>query len=243
MTPLRVAWLGRVRYGDAAALQERLRAAILAGDRAAETLLLLEHEPVITLGRAAERANVLAGTGELAARGVEVVESSRGGDVTYHGPGQLVAYPVVQLQRGVVAHVHAMARAVIESARLQGVPAHFRRACPGVWIGAEAPPDDACTGGRGRKLAAFGVHVHRRVAIHGVAMNVTTALDAFSLIVPCGLAASQPTSLALESGRAVALADVIEPFAAEFCRAADRAPEFLSESDTRSLLSRSVPVE
>jgi lipoyl(octanoyl) transferase len=235
MSELGVAWLGRIGYEEAAALQERLRAAILAGEEA-ETLLLLEHHPVITLGRGADRTNVLASREALAARGVTVVESSRGGDVTYHGPGQLVAYPVMRLRHGVVAHVEAMAQAVIAVADAHGVAAHFRRSCPGVWIGAEAPPESECSGGRGRKLAAFGVHVSRRVAIHGVAMNVSTALDAFSLIVPCGLAASQPTSLAVESGRTVSVEEVVDRFADAFCRAVGRTPN-------RSLRSRSLPVE
>ena len=237
MKPLRVAWLGRVGYAAAAAVQERLRAAIVDGDRDAETLLLLEHDPVITLGRAADRANVLASGEALAQRGVALVDSTRGGDVTYHGPGQLVAYPIVTLDRGVLAHVERMAQAVVEVARDHGLRAHFRRACPGVWIGEPPPADDPTCGGRGKKLASFGIHVHRRVAIHGVAMNVSTALDAFSLIVPCGLSAAQPTSLAVESGRPVALADTVEPFAAAFCRAAGRTPQFGAEPAIRSLLS------
>ena len=176
---MRWAWLGRVRYRPAWELQEALRAAILDG-RAQDTLLLLEHEPVITLGRSAERKNVLASADELARRGVEVVDSSRGGDVTYHGPGQLVGYPIFRV-KGVVAHVEGMANALVDA--VAPVPARWRRDCPGVWVG-----DD--------KLAAFGVHIRRGVAIHGFALNVTTALDAFSLIVPCGLSCTKVTSLA-----------------------------------------------
>ena len=236
MTPLRCTWLGRVRYAEVAALQERVRAAILAGDDSAETLFLLEHEPVITLGRGADRANVLASADALRARGVELVESSRGGDVTWHGPGQLVAYPVVKLHRGVVAHVRAMADAVVQVAASEGLTAHFRRSCPGVWMG--PPVDEAtCPGGTGRKLAAFGVHVHRRVAVHGVAMNVSTAQDAFSLIVPCGLSASQPTSLQAESGRHLAVTDVVERFAIAFCNAIGRRPDFAQPDANRTLLS------
>jgi lipoyl(octanoyl) transferase len=229
-------FLGRVRYAETAALQERLRAAILDGDEDAETLLLLEHEPVITLGRGADRAHVLASAEHLRTRGVDLVESSRGGDVTWHGPGQLVAYPVMRLRAGVVAHVRAMAQAVIEVAAAQGLTTHFRRSCPGVWMG---PPVDeaACPGGAGRKLAAFGVHVHRRVAVHGVALNVATAPDAFATIVPCGLAASTPTSLAAESGRHLEVTDLVGPFADAFCRAVGRRAEFAQDAANRTLLS------
>ena len=203
---LRWTWLGRVAYRDAAALQEELRRRILDGDDAAETLLLLEHDPVITLGRSAREAHVLARPDELAARGVAVERSTRGGDVTWHGPGQLVAYPVVRLRRGVVAHVEALAAAAVAVAAADGVRAEFRRDCPGVWAGAA-------------KLASIGVHVHRRVAVHGLALNVATAPDAFDLIVACGLPGARATSLAALSGRARAPADVAPAFADAFARA------------------------
>ncbi len=130
--------------------------------------------------------------------------------MTYHGPGQLVAYPVMRLATGVVAHVQAMAEAAIAVAAAHGVQAAFRRDCPGVWCADRT------------KLAAFGVHVHRRVAIHGVALNVSTALDAFELIVPCGLAGTRATSLSAEAGRPIALVETLLPFAAAFARATGR---------------------
>jgi lipoate-protein ligase B len=224
--PLGYSWLGRVGFAPAVELQERLRARVLAGDAAAERLLVLEHDPVITLGRAADRAHVLASAEALARLGVTVARASRGGDVTYHGPGQLVAYPVLRLTRGVLAHVEAMAGAVVAVARSLGVDAHFRRDCPGVWVG-------------DRKLAAFGLHVHRRVAIHGVALNVSTDLDAFRLIVPCGLAAVKTTSLAAESGRATRVEDLARPFAHALAAALGRP----AIEHIRSLLSPSPPVE
>jgi len=184
---------------------ESLRARILDGDTGAETLLLCEHDPVITLGRRADTANIVASRDALAARGVTIAQSSRGGDVTYHGPGQLVAYPVMRLRGGVVDHVCRLAKAAIAVAARYGISARFDRARPGVWAG------DA-------KLAAVGVHVHRRVAIHGLALNVTTALDAFDLIVPCGLRDIQVTSIAALSGQSPALADVAAAFADEFAR-------------------------
>jgi lipoate-protein ligase B len=185
---------------------ESLRARILDGDDSAETLLLLEHPPTITLGRRARAEHIVVSPEALAARGVAVVESSRGGDVTYHGPGQLVAYPVMRLHTGVVDHVCRLAKAAIAVAAAHGIDdAAFDRARPGVWA-------------RGAKLAAVGVHVHRRVAIHGLALNVTTALDAFDLIVPCGLYDIRVTSIAALSGQLPPLSDVAARFAEAFAR-------------------------
>jgi lipoyl(octanoyl) transferase len=175
---LRWQWLGRVPYGAAAALQEELRARVLAGDATAERLLFLEHDPVITLGRSANPAHVLA-----TPPGVEVVRSTRGGDVTVHGPGQLVIYPVVRLPRGVVAFVTAVGSAIAGDLAARGVAAEWRRDPAGVWVG------DA-------KIAACGLHIHRRVATHGFALNVTAAaLELFRLIVPCGIAGGAVTAL------------------------------------------------
>ena len=168
-------------FAETAALQERLRAALLDGT-GPETLLFCEHDPVITLGRSARPANVLASAGELARRGVAVAQASRGGDVTYHGPGQLVGYPIVRLRGGVVAHMTGLARAIGRVLSELGIATEFRRAAPGLWTNDE-------------KLCAFGVHIRSRVAIHGFALNVTTALDAFDLIVPCGLRGVRTTSL------------------------------------------------
>jgi lipoyl(octanoyl) transferase len=211
---LRWSWLGRVGYREAAALQERLRQRILDGEDA-EELLLLEHDPVVTLGRSA-RASDLLQPDELARLGIAVERSTRGGQVTYHGPGQLVAYPVVRLQRGIVAHVEALCGAAVAVAQELGVAARYRRDCPGVWT-----PDD-------RKLASVGVHVHRRVTVHGVALNVSTSLEPFQLIVACGQSGARPTSLVAQNavGGAVAVtpSDVAPRFAAAFAAALGRDP-------------------
>jgi lipoate-protein ligase B len=201
--PLAWRWLGRIAWDEAAALQEALRRQILDGDEAAERLLLCEHPPVVTLGRRAERANVLFSDEVLAARGVALARASRGGDVTFHGPGQLVAYPVLRLSRGVEAHVRDLAGAAVAVAAQLGVAASFERARPGVWVA-------------GRKLAALGVHVHRRVAIHGLALNATIDPAAFEVIVPCGLAGVAVTSLAREAGRSPPPEALAAPFAAAF---------------------------
>ena len=176
-------WLGRVPFATTAREQERLRADVLSG-QAPETLLLCEHHPVVTLGRSADPAHVLAPRAELARRGVDVQPASRGGDVTYHGPGQLVGYTIVRLRGGVLGHVTAMARAIAAVLGELGIDARWRRDVPGLWVGDNS------------KICAFGVHVHRRVAIHGFALNVASALDGFDLIVPCGLQAVRTTSVA-----------------------------------------------
>jgi lipoate-protein ligase B len=189
-----------VRYAAAAELQEALRARILAGS-VEDTLLLCEHEPVVTLGRSADPDHVLVALDELARRGIECCRSSRGGDVTYHGPGQLVGYPVVRV-RGALDHVVMMADAIGDCLHPLGIRGGFRRDAPGFWV-------------EGQKLAAFGVHIRRRVAIHGFALNVAVPLAAFSLIVPCGLAQACTTSLHL-LGVAKSVPELAEPLARAF---------------------------
>jgi lipoyl(octanoyl) transferase len=177
MTPLSWSWLGRRPYEEVWQLQERQREAILAGDDGAEHLFFVEHEAVLTLGRRADPAHILV-------PGLPVVRTNRGGDVTAHGPGQLVIYPVVRLRRGVRAHVESIGGAIVAEARARGVEAELRRDPVGVWVG------DA-------KLAACGLHVKRRVAVHGFALNVSDeALGLFTSIVPCGLVGARVTSLA-----------------------------------------------
>jgi lipoyl(octanoyl) transferase len=232
LQPIDVCWLGRVPYRPAWALQEELRRRVQAGEPA-ETILLVEHDPVVTLGRSADRDHVLLSPEALAARGVDLVPTSRGGDVTYHGPGQLVAYPVLRLTRGVVAHVEAMARAVVETVRPLGVEARCRRDPLGVWVAAEIP----------RKLCAFGVHVSRRVAIHGLALNVTTPPDAFSVIVPCGLRAAAVTSIQAEAGRAPTVEALAPALGAALAAAFDRTPRSIDPHALPSLLSQTPSVE
>ena len=179
MTDLRWAWLGRRSYRPVWELMEETRRRVLAEGPGAERLFFVEHDPVITLGRSADARHVLA------PGGVEVVRTSRGGDVTYHGPGQLVVYPVVRLSRGVVDHLETIAAALAAALAGAGVPgAVWRRDPAGLWLG-EA------------KIAACGVHVARRVAIHGFALNVgLESLAGFARIVPCGLAAARVTCVA-----------------------------------------------
>ena len=230
MDPLRSAWLGVVEYRAASALQERVRAAILDGS-GPESLLALEHPPVITLGRSADPENVLFDESALAERGVALVQSDRGGDVTYHGPGQLVVYPVVRAPSGAAAFVGALAAAVVDVVKLLNITAEYRCDEPGVWVG-------------DRKLCAFGVHLHKRVATHGLALNVSTALDAFSLIVPCGLKGRGVTSLAeLLGGRHPSSEELAQELLPAVARRLDRALEPLGADEIRRLISSPPLVE
>jgi lipoyl(octanoyl) transferase len=181
-----VRWLGRTAYADGLALQERIVRA-RHEEAVPDTLLLLEHPPVITLGRGSDRAHLLASEAELAARGVEVHECGRGGDVTYHGPGQLVGYPVFALRgRGRDAHryLRDLEQALIRCAADFGVDASRLPGLTGVWVGE-------------RKLAAIGVRLSSGwITSHGFALNVTTDLRGYDAIVPCGIRDRGVTSLA-----------------------------------------------
>jgi lipoate-protein ligase B len=194
--PIQPCWVvdwGLEPYGRILALQRELVAARKAG-RVPDVLLLGEHTPVITLGRNARRENLLLPEDELERRGVEVHETDRGGDVTYHGPGQLVGYPILDLaglRKDVVWYVRSLEEVLIRAARTFGLEAE-RRTAPkgkrqlytGVWVGEE-------------KLAAIGVHLSRWVTSHGFAFNVTTNLSHFDFIVPCGIRDKGVTSLSL----------------------------------------------
>ncbi|HET6146863.1 MAG TPA: lipoyl(octanoyl) transferase LipB [Polyangia bacterium] len=212
-------------FGPIAELQERLRRDVLDG-RGDETLLLLEHHPVITLGRSAEPGHVLAAAPELARRGISLHRASRGGDVTYHGPGQLVGYPVVRLDRGVVGHVRAMADGLIQVLAGLGIAATWRRDAPGLWV--QGPRGETRAEARTEarteaKICSFGVNVHRRVAVHGFALNVAVDLDAFGLIIPCGLPGVAMTSIdRLVSGAAATRPLTPERLAGEVASALGR---------------------
>jgi lipoyl(octanoyl) transferase len=198
--------LGRRDYASALNLQEELHAARVRAE-IPDTLLLLEHEPVITLGRAAKREHVLATPERLAALGIEQHEIGRGGDVTYHGPGQLVGYPILDLRPDrcdVRRYVRNLEQTMIRIAAHYGVSAQHIEGLTGTFC-------------EDRKVGAIGVRISRWVTMHGFALNVSTDLDAFSLIVPCGLRDKPVTSLSREVGRALTLAEVI-PVAADSFR-------------------------
>ena len=213
--PLHWSFLGRVPYGEAVALQHAVRDALKRGD-GPEHLLLLEHPPVYTLGRNASAADILAGPEWLAARGVEVAECDRGGQVTYHGPGQLVGYPIVNLspdRRDVRRYVRDLQAVLIRTLADYGVTAEARdgQAFVGVWAGED-------------KIASIGVHLSRWITTHGFALNVSTDLSYFVGIVPCGLKGIGITSIERLTGRAPALPEVAAVCAGHFARIFDRAP-------------------
>ena len=191
-------YLGRVAYDEALALQQEL-VELRHQDRIANTLLLLDHPPVLTLGRNARRSNILATDEMLARKGVTVHEINRGGDVTYHGPGQLIGYPIFDLRSltnstggrlGPVDFVRRIEEALIRLSASYGVLTGREQGRTGVWTIAAA--------GREKKIGAIGVHVSRGITSHGFAFNVTTDLRDFQWIVPCGIADRDVTSLELE---------------------------------------------
>jgi lipoyl(octanoyl) transferase len=230
-----VVQLGVLDYGEGLRLQRKLvdlRKAGAIGD----VLLLLEHSPVITLGRNAKAANVLASTELLAARGVEVFECDRGGDVTFHGPGQLVGYPLFDLRGygssqpstvshqlepsdsaaeptlsrrktlGVVDYIRRLEEVLIRTCGDFGIPTRRVAGLTGAWTETEPAA----------KIAALGVHISRSVTSHGFALNVNTDLSYFNLIVPCGITAKPVTSMAKELGRRLDLNEVAQSVSRNF---------------------------
>ena len=211
MIPCDVRFLGRMGYGEALRIQRDLVARRIARE-IPDTLLLLEHEPVVTLGKVARAEHVLVDKERLAKLGVEVHETDRGGDVTFHGPGQIVGYPIVdlnELRRDVKWYVEQLEEVMIRTCARHGVEAARRPGMTGAWVGAE-------------KIGAIGVRVEKWVTSHGFAFNVATDLGYFGLIVPCGLRGEGVTSLSARLGRAVDLErvtrDVAEAFGAVFGR-------------------------
>lgn len=198
---LSVEWLGQMSYAEALALQHEAVADRLAG-RTSDRLLLLEHPPVITLGRSTDRSNLRFGDARLREIGVELFEVGRGGDITYHAPGQLVGYPIIDLdalgRRDVHSHLRSLEAGLIAALDELGLAT---RRVPG-WTGVFVDPaGQSERASRERKLASIGVGVRRWVTFHGFALNVTIDLQGFDSIVPCGLRDVEMTSVAVELAR------------------------------------------
>ena len=212
--------LGTIDYASGLRLQEKL-VGLRKDGRIGDALILLEHTPVITLGRNAKSDNVLASPELLAQRGVEAFECDRGGDVTFHGPGQLVGYPIVDLKRHRL-DLHWYLRRIEEALILAladlGIPAERNPTFTGVWT-------------RGRKIASIGVHARDWVTWHGFALNVTTDLSYFDLIIPCGIDGVVMTSIARELGiEQVSAQDVRDRVSAKFGECFDLTPVMTSHA-------------
>ncbi len=218
-----VVQLGSVDYATGLRLQQSLVELRKAG-RIPDTLLLLEHTAVITLGRNARRENIVASPEVLARRGVEVFETDRGGDVTYHGPGQMVGNPICDLRGfeieaggrrktlGAVDYVRRLEEALIRTCADFGIASGRISGLTGVWTQPyNSRPEQA-------KIAAIGVHISRGITSHGFALNVNTSLDGFGLIIPCGIAAKPVTSMEKEKGVPLSLQDVAESVSRNFGR-------------------------
>jgi lipoate-protein ligase B len=214
--PIVVLDLGRRAYGEVLDLQRALARRRIAGEIGDDLLLLVEHEPIVTLGRGTRAASLPLPPAELARRGVDVVEVERGGDVTWHGPGQLVGYPILDLtghRPDLHWYLRGLEAALIAALARLDIPAERNPGLTGVWT-------------RGRKIASLGIHVKQWVTLHGFALNVTSELTGFDLIVPCGIQGVVMTSVARERGgqdEPAALwtrtrAAVVETFGATFER-------------------------
>jgi lipoyl(octanoyl) transferase len=197
--------LGRLGYAEAFALQEELVEQRKQG-RIADQLVFVEHPHVITLGRNGNLENLLASQEVLRRAGIEFHPTDRGGDITYHGPGQIVGYPIFDLRewkRDVVAYVRAIEQVIVDALGEFGIEAGLLKGCTGVWV-------------RGKKVAAIGVHVSRWVTSHGFALNHTTDLSYFQYIVPCGLA--KPVTSMQELGAVASREEVVAALARSFAK-------------------------
>jgi lipoyl(octanoyl) transferase len=209
-----VCQLGTLEYREALGIQERLRAARQAGE-VPDVLLLLEHWPVYTRGRRSEPGELPMGEEWYRDQGVDVVATDRGGKVTYHGPGQLVGYPIMRIA-DVGAYLRTMEAAIIAALGEEGISARVRERLTGVWVGE-------------RKIASIGVHVSRGVTTHGFAINVSNDLQPFSWVVPCGLEGVQMTSVARETGRPDSLPNFRRRIAHRFAEAFGRRQRLVSD--------------
>ncbi len=222
---LRGVWLGRRGYDEVHALQQRLCEARRRGE-VGDTVLLLEHSPVVTLGRGAAAANVLVPRDLLRARGVDVVETGRGGDVTVHAPGQLVAYPIIDLapdRCDVRRYVGDLTDAMADVAREHGVAGGRMERFIGLWVDRSAPrawPGEASARDPA-KLGAIGVRISRWVTMHGFALNLSTDLDLYRVIVPCGIRDHGVTSIEALSGSAPSVERAAERALAHLARRLD----------------------
>jgi lipoyl(octanoyl) transferase len=229
--------LGRLDYAAALALQQQI-SALRQQESIGDVLLLVEHPPVLTLGRNAHREHVVASQDFLARRGISLFDTNRGGDVTYHGPGQLVGYPILHLRSftpplGIVEYLRKLEEVLIRACADYGILSQRAPGRAGVWTmpGGDIPE---------KKIAALGVHVARWVTTHGFALNVTTDLNDFELIVPCGIRDRGVTSIEAEVDTAPSLAQVANSVSRHFGRVFGRQMVWVEALD--DLLPYAQPV-
>lgn len=262
-----VVQLGTIDYATGLRLQQRLVELRKEG-RIRDVLLLLEHTPVITLGRNAKRDHVIAAPEKLAERGVEVFECDRGGDVTFHGPGQLVGYPIFDLRAmkshagsrktlGAVEYVRRLEEVLIRTCADFGIATKRASGLTGVWttdtLSSRAEVDDSLANHlpesrdllshREGKIAAIGVHISRAVTSHGFALNVNTDLEYFDLIIPCGIISKPVTSMAQDLGRQISLQDVAHAISRNFGIVFQSQMLWLEDLDSLLKTSIGVPMK
>lgn len=221
---LLVEHLGRRSYGEVLELQRAMAAERIAGARP-DTLILVEHDPVVTLGRSTKREHLLLSEKALAARGIELFDIERGGDVTFHGPGQLVGYPIFDLQQhrqDLHWYLRQVEQALIETLATFDIVGRRVEKYTGVWV-------------ENRKIASIGVHARSWVTWHGFALNVSTDLSYFDMMVPCGIPQVTMTSISRELGQAVSLEEVADRVASAFTSVFDLTCAVPSSSSPFSL--------
>ena len=205
--------LGRIGYADALALQKRL-VELRKQKQIEDSLLLLEHDPVVTLGRDGKRDSLLFDDAAYGAKGIEVFESDRGGDATYHGPGQVVAYPIIDLspdQKDIRKYVYNLEEAMIRTLSAYGISGDRLAGSPGVWL---ASPE--------RKVGAIGARISRWITHHGLALNVNTDLAHFETIIPCGIHDKGVTSMKKELGHGCSMIEVMDKLAEQLAETLGR---------------------
>ncbi len=222
MGTLKVCNLGRVSFSDALSVQRNLAKRIKTGADKNAYLLTVEHDPpVITLGRRGSAENIVASKTALTAKGIEVCCTDRGGDVTWHGPGQLVGYPILKLphrSKSVANYISDLEQTIIDLLGRFNITAIRRSGLTGVWV-------------YDRKIAAIGVRVSRQVAFHGLAINVENDLSGFDTIIPCGIEGCRVKSINTETDSNVSIAQVREQLIESFCHVFSFEPEFVSPGD------------
>lgn len=200
-------YLGTISYSDCLEIQQSAQQDLISGeDTFAGKIFFLEHKPVITVGKFGSERNLLAGRQVLQQKGIELFETSRGGDFTYHGPGQLVCYPVLNLKKlghGVKKYINLLEEVIIQTLNEYGIEAYRKEKYPGVWVG-------------GSKIAFVGIYVRKHVTMHGFSLNITKQTDAFSHIIPCGIPDLHITSISEVLNKKLEQDDIIQRIAVSF---------------------------